>query len=75
MQTRRAVEYWESEHPGERSRLADEVALVLELLADFPDLGIGVGRGRRRRLLLPDVGPVCLPAIALTVGELFRAPR
>ncbi|HEX3476332.1 MAG TPA: type II toxin-antitoxin system RelE/ParE family toxin [Kofleriaceae bacterium] len=53
-QIRRAVENWERDHPGERSRLADEVARVLELLADFPDLGIGVGR--RGRLLLPDVG-------------------
>src|SRR6476646_10209841 len=33
-QIRRAVESWEREHPGERSRLADEVALALELLAD-----------------------------------------
>lgn len=55
-QIRRAVEYWEREHPGERSRLADEVARALELLADFPDLGVGVGRRGRRRLLLPDVG-------------------
>lgn len=54
-QIRRAVEYWESEHPGERSRLADEVALALELLADFPDLGLGVGQRGRRRLLLPNV--------------------
>jgi plasmid stabilization system protein ParE len=55
-QIRRAVESWERDHPGEQSRLADEVARALELLADFPDLGIGVGRRGRRRLLLPDVG-------------------
>ena len=55
-QIRHAVDYWEREHPGERSRLADEVARALELLADFPDMGIGVGRRGHRRLLLPDVG-------------------
>jgi plasmid stabilization system protein ParE len=55
-QIRRAVERWEREHPGEVSRLADEVARALELLAAFPDLGISVGQRGRRRLLLPDIG-------------------
>ena len=55
-QIRRAVERWEVEHPGERSPLAEEVARALELLAEFPELGIGVGTGGRRRLLLPDIG-------------------
>jgi plasmid stabilization system protein ParE len=41
---------------GETSRLGEEFARALELLAVFPDLGIGVGRRGRRRLLLPDVG-------------------
>jgi hypothetical protein len=47
-QIRRGVERWEREHPGEKSRLGDEVARALELLAAFPDLGIGVGRHGRR---------------------------
>jgi len=55
-QIRKAVERWQREHPGETSRLGEEVARALELLAAFPDLGIGVGRRGRRRLLLPDVG-------------------
>jgi plasmid stabilization system protein ParE len=55
-QIRWAVEPWEREHPGERSRLAEEVARALELLAAFPDLGIGVGQRGRRRVRLPDVG-------------------
>jgi plasmid stabilization system protein ParE len=54
-QIRKAVERWEREHRGETSRLGEEFARVLELLAAFPNLGIGVGR-RGRRLLLPDVG-------------------
>lgn len=55
-QIRRAVERWERDHPGETSRLAHEAARALEMLAVFPDLGVGVGRRGRRRLLLPDVG-------------------
>ena len=55
-QIRRAVERWEHEHPGERSRLAEEVARALELLAAFPELGVSVGTRGRRRLLLPDIG-------------------
>ena len=38
-QIQRAVERWEDEHPGERSRLGEEVARALELLAEFLDLG------------------------------------
>jgi hypothetical protein len=43
-QIRKAVERWQREHPGQTSYLGDEVARALELLAAFPNLGIGVGR-------------------------------
>jgi plasmid stabilization system protein ParE len=82
-QLRRAVEHWERDHPGRWSRLADEVARALELLASFPEIGISVGRSKRRKLLLPDVG-YCLyyvrrtervEVIAVWHTSRGRAPR
>lgn len=55
-QLRKAVERWGREHQGETSRLGEAFARALELLAEFPNLGIGIGQRGRRRLLLPDVG-------------------